>query len=106
MEGGPESLAEILSRLFVERGWGRRQQQMRLEEAWREVAGPQIAQATRMASFRRGVMEIEVVSPPLLHELAGFHKRRLLRDLQASLKGVTVKDLRFRLGAGPDGRPM
>ena len=31
---GPESLGEILSRLFTARGWGRRQDRLRLEEAW------------------------------------------------------------------------
>ena len=29
---GPESLGEILSRLFTARGWGRRQDRLRLEK--------------------------------------------------------------------------
>lgn len=113
MERGPESLAEILSRLFVQRGWGRRQEQARLEQAWSDVAGPEIAAATRVASFRRGILEIEVAHSALMHELVGFHKRRLLSELQAALTGVTIKDLRFRSGptingptvAGPTIRP-
>lgn len=98
MDRGPEPLAEILSRLFLQRGWGRRQEQTRLEQAWRDVAGPEIAAATRVASFRRGILEIEVGHAALMHELVGFHKRRLLGELQAALTGMTVTNLRFRAG--------
>ena len=35
-ESGPETLKEILSRLFTVRGWGRRQGQLHLEKAWAE----------------------------------------------------------------------
>jgi predicted nucleic acid-binding Zn ribbon protein len=102
MERGPESLAEILSRLFLQRGWGRRQEQARIEEAWGRVAGPELAKKTRVSAFRRGVLEIEVNHATLLQELVGFHRRRLLRDLQTALTGVHLKDLRFRLAARPD----
>jgi predicted nucleic acid-binding Zn ribbon protein len=100
MDRGPESLAEILGRLFVQRGWGRRQEQARLEEAWSKVAGPDWAASTRISSYRRGFVEIEVEHGTLLQELAGFHKRRLLRELQAVLTGMNIKDLRFRIVPG------
>ena len=105
---GPETLGEILSRLFTARGWGRRQDRLRLEQAWaqavQEVAGgrpggPDVARQTRVAGLRRGVLEVEVNSAVLLQELAHFHKRRLLEQLRGRLPGTTVNDLRFRNGA-------
>lgn len=98
-EEGPETLKEILSRLFTVRGWGRRQARLHLERAWEAAVGPQLAPQTRLAGMARGVWEIEVESAPLLQELAHFHKRKLLEKLRASLPGTTIKDLRFRAGS-------
>src|SRR5438874_12841314 len=95
---GPEPLGEILSRLFTARGWGRRQDRLRLEQAWAEAVGPDGAGHTRVAGLRRGVLEIEVANAVLLQELAHFHKRRLLEQLRRRLPGTTVTDLRFRAG--------
>jgi predicted nucleic acid-binding Zn ribbon protein len=90
---GPERLGEILSRLFAARGWGRRQERLRLEKAWAEAAGPDAARQTRVGGLRRGVLEVEVGSAVLLQELAHYHKRRLLAELRRT---IAVTDLRFR----------
>jgi len=97
-ESGPETLKEILSRLFTARGWGRRQGRLHLEKAWASAVGPEHANHTRVAGFRRGILEVEVNNGVLLQELAQFHKRRLLEALRSSLAGTTVTDLRFKAG--------
>jgi hypothetical protein len=97
-ETGPETLKEILSRLFTARGWGRRQGRLHLEKAWAAAVGPEQAAQTRVAGLRRGILEVEVNNGVLLQELAHFHKRRLLETLRASLAGTTVTDLRFKAG--------
>jgi predicted nucleic acid-binding Zn ribbon protein len=99
----PEALAEILSKLFAARGWGRRQERLRLERAWEEAAGPEVARQSRVNALRRGVLEVEVASAVLVQELASFHKRRLLEALRRVLAGrPAVNDIRFRSGApGP-----
>jgi predicted nucleic acid-binding Zn ribbon protein len=98
MDKGPEPLGEILSRLFTARGWGRRQGRLRLEQAWAEAAGAEIAKHTRAGALRRGVLEVEVASAVLLQELAHYHKRRLLEQLRKGLPELTLTDLRFRAG--------
>jgi len=95
---GPEPLGEILSRLFAARGWGRKQDRLRFERAWSEAIGPEWDPLTRLAGFRRGILEVEVVGSVLLQELAQFHKRRLVTRLRELLRGVTISDLRFRAG--------
>ena len=97
--GQPEKLGEILGRLFAARGWGRRHERVRLEEAWAAVIGTSGATHTRVGLLRRGVLEIVVDSAVLLQELAHFHKRSLLEKLRTRLPGVTINDLRFRAGA-------
>jgi predicted nucleic acid-binding Zn ribbon protein len=101
---GPEPLKEILARLFTARGWGRRQDRLRLEEAWADAlaacgvaGGP-----TRVGALRRGVLEVMVGNTVLLQELANFHKRPLLEQLRRRLPGTTVTDLRFRAGVVND----
>jgi predicted nucleic acid-binding Zn ribbon protein len=95
-EKGPELLAEVLARLFTERGWGRKQDRLRLERAWAEAVGAQMGPETRVGGFRGRVLEIEVRGAVLMQELAQFHKRRLLEALRKALPGTTVGDLRFR----------
>jgi predicted nucleic acid-binding Zn ribbon protein len=97
-EKGPEVLGEILSRLFIARGWGRRQERLRLEDAWALAAGPATAEHTRVARLRRGTLEIEVDNAVLLQELVHFQKRRLLEELRRRLPTETIADLRFRFG--------
>jgi predicted nucleic acid-binding Zn ribbon protein len=96
---GPEKIGEILSRLFAARGWGRKQDRLRLERAWADAVGPDFAPQTRVAGIKRNVLEVEVKGAVLLQELAQFHKRRLLEALRKTLAGVPVVDLRFRAGA-------
>jgi predicted nucleic acid-binding Zn ribbon protein len=97
-EPGPETLKEILSRLFTSRGWGRRQGRLHLEKAWAQAVGTEQALHTRVAGLRRGILEVEVNNGILLQELAQFHKRRLLEVLRPLLPGDTITDLRFRAG--------
>ncbi len=97
-ERGPEGLAEILSRLFTARGWGRRQGRLHLERAWEEAAGQDIAPQTRVGALRRGVLEVTVANAVLLQELTHYHKRRLLEQLRLRLPSTPITDLRFRAG--------
>src|SRR5258708_532657 len=69
---GPEKLGEILTRLFTARGWGNKQDRLRLEETWCTVVGTQTAGHTRVGSLRRGVLEVIVDSAVLLQELSNF----------------------------------
>src|SRR5262245_57591408 len=99
MDKGPENIAEILGRLFTSRGWGRKNDRLRLEGAWDEAAGPQLIKDTRIGVVRRGVMEIEVKNAVLIQELAQFHKRTLLGKLRKLLPTLTLTDLKFKAGA-------
>jgi predicted nucleic acid-binding Zn ribbon protein len=97
---GPEPLSEILSRLFTARGWGRRQDRLRLEDAWSAamIACGLTADQTHPGGLRRGVLEVIVGNGVLMQEMAHFHKRRLLEQIRQRLPGTTVTDLRFRAG--------
>lgn len=96
---GPEKIADILGRLFTSKGWGRKNDRLRLETAWADAAGPELLKNTRVLGMKRGVLEVEVKNAVQMSELAQFHKRGLLGKLRKSLPGVTLTDLKFRAGA-------
>lgn len=98
MADGPENLGDILSKLFASRGWGRKTERVRLEDAWTATAGD-LAGETRVVAIRRGVLEVEVKNGVLLQELAQFRKRALLAELRKQLAGTKVTDIKFRAGA-------
>ena len=97
-EPGPESLKEILARIFTLRGWGRRSERLHVERAWESAVGAKNAEKTRVVGLKRGVLEVEVNSAVLLQELAQYQKRQLLQALRASLNNTTITDLRFKSG--------
>jgi predicted nucleic acid-binding Zn ribbon protein len=99
MDKGPELLKEILSRLVVSRGWGRRQGQLHLERAWAEAVGAEHAKYTRVIRLRKNILEVEVANSVLLQELAHFHKRKIIQHLREKLTGTTVNDIRFKAGS-------
>src|SRR5260370_29599649 len=76
VEKGPELIGEVLSRLFLARGWGRKQERLRLEQAWAEAVGSEGAKQTCVHGLRRGVLEVIVGNAVLLQELAHYQKRR------------------------------
>jgi predicted nucleic acid-binding Zn ribbon protein len=96
---GPEKIDDVLGRLFTTRGWGRKNDRLRLESAWAEAAGAKLLKETRVLGLRRGVLEVEVRGAVLLAELTQYHKRGLLAKLRERLKGATVTDIKFRAGA-------
>ena len=95
---GPEKITDILGQLFLARGWGRKNDRLRLEAAWAEAAGEPLMTDTRLLGMKRGVMEIEVRNAVLIQELTQYHKRGLLGKLRKALPGVTLTDIKFRAG--------
>jgi predicted nucleic acid-binding Zn ribbon protein len=96
---GPEKIADVLGRLFTSRGWGRKNDRMRLESAWEDAVGEELLKNTRVLGLKRGVLEIDVKNAVLMSELTQFHKRGLLAKLRKTLAGVTLTDIKFRAGA-------
>lgn len=96
---GPEKIADVLGRLFTSRGWGRKNDRLRLESAWADAAGEVLLKDTRVLGMKRGVLEIDVRNAVLMSELAQYHKRGLLAKLRKAMPGVTLTDIKFRAGA-------
>src|SRR5260370_40731348 len=84
VEKGPELIGEVLSRLFLARGWGRKQERLRLEQAWADAVGSEGAEQTRVHGIRRGALEVVVGNSGFLQELAHYQQRRLLEKTRST----------------------
>jgi len=93
----PEALSEIIGRALREAGIRRPTGGSPVEEAWRDVAGEDVARHSRVASFRAGVMTVEVFTAPLREELQVYRRDELLRALRSRLGGAGPDRLHFRL---------
>ncbi len=98
MAKGPQRIANVLSELMAQRGYGRVQSTAGYEQAWREVAGPLAAQYTRVGGLKRGCLEILVANSTLMQELS-FQRVRLLEKLADRLPDQGIRNLRLRVGA-------
>jgi predicted nucleic acid-binding Zn ribbon protein len=97
MNRGPQSIGNVLSELMSRRGFARVQSAGACEAAWREAAGPLVAEYTRIGAIRGGTLEVVVANSTLVQEL-GFQKQSLLTALGELLPDEGIKNLRFRVG--------
>jgi len=94
---GPQKIGNVLSELMAQRGFARVQSTGEYEQAWREAAGPLVAQYTRVGSLKRGSLEILVANSVLMQELT-FQRAALLEKLVARLPEQGIRSLRLRVG--------
>ncbi len=97
MAKGPQAIGDIMAQLMARRGFGRVQSAAALEAAWREAAGPLMAEHTQVGAVRRGTLEVVVRHSALMQEL-GYQKQAILQKLAALAPEEPIKDLRFRVG--------
>jgi predicted nucleic acid-binding Zn ribbon protein len=88
-EGGLEPVGPLLRRLLQRLGLARRLEEQRAIELWPEVVGPAIADQTRAAGIREGVMFVDVASNVWLQEL-GLLRDGILERLNARLGAPLV----------------
>lgn len=92
-----KKLGDVLSQVIAMRGIGRIRGDRQLADAWKSVAGPDVAAGSRPTILRNGVLQILVTSSTLLGELVSFHKSTILARLKAEHPDLKVRDLKFKL---------
>lgn len=65
---------------------------------WGKVCPEKFIDDTRMKSFYRGTLTVEVSSSAVLQEISTFHKTEILEKLK-KIKNNKVQKLAFKLGA-------
>ena len=91
----PERLGKLVAEVVELAGLSRPMLVAELGQAWRQVAGEEVAARTVVTGFRAGTLHIQVDSPARRWELESFHRAGLLEGLREKLPRLYVKDLRF-----------
>lgn len=92
------SIGESVNQFLERTGLGSRMKHREIYGVWEGLAGPARTRHTRVVSVRRGVLEIEVDSAPLMHELE-FQKHGFLRVIQTQVEKPFINRIVFRLGS-------
>ncbi len=95
--GGPQRIADALSRLMARRGYARIQAASELDAAWSGAVGDPLAGQSRPGNLRRGVLDVTVGNSAVMQELT-FIKRTILKELERMVPEQKIRDLRFRVG--------
>lgn len=94
--GPSASIREVLALVFKQHGIGGDPKLRRVVAAWREAVGSESFARTRVVSFLRNVLSVEVDSAALLQELAVYRKRELLQALRRV--EASISEVKFRVG--------
>jgi len=91
-----QSIGDILREFFTQNPEiGRRLDEVRVVHAWREVLGPGVAQATRVAYVRGATLHVVLDSAVLRSELMMW-RDRLVRTLNERVGTDVIREIRFR----------
>ena len=96
--GGTEKLGDILARLMQKRAYAAPLAHEALRDAWVRAAGKRLSGRSRVATFRGGVLTIEVDSAAQRYELEAFKTPELLAALQQDESIPTIQRIVFRVG--------
>ena len=95
------TLGEALERTLRKQGLLSCAKHVSLYDAWTSIVGAGFAGRTRIAAFKRGILEIEVDSSALMTEIQ-FYRKALLQDLREKVRTPFISRISFILK--PDSR--
>ena len=90
------TLGEALERALRKQGILGCTRHASLYDAWKSTVGAEFADRTRIASFKRGNLEIEIDSSAMMTEIQ-FYRKALLQDLREKVRKPFISRISFVL---------
>ncbi len=97
--GGLASVKEILKHWIKENRGARQAGKERLSACWKQLVGEEIATHTRITTFVKGELLVEVDSASLLNELSTYFQKDILESLRLLDDFQGIQRIRFRTGS-------
>ena len=91
-----KTLGDILEQALAKQGLLARTRHSNVDEAWTSIVGSEFADHTRIASLKKGILEIEVDSSALMTEIQ-FYRKALLLDLRETVRKPFISRISFIL---------
>ena len=98
---GPEPLGGLLGEVARARGWEERLRAARLDEAWPDIVGPELAQRSRPGRLRGGILQVVVEAPRWATQLQYMTDQLAGRVVAET--GLPVREVRVVVGDVTDG---
>ncbi len=93
-KASPRRIGDVLRQIIKSAPWARRGDLRALAAAWREAAGPEVAERSKVASLTRGRLTIHVESATLRHEIEAFRKFEILQRMKEAYPAQRITSLR------------
>ena len=93
----PKTAVNLVNQIIARRGIAAEKSDNQLQGVWQSIVPAEIANQTRVAAVKRGILEITVSHSGLI-QLLNFSKEEYLNQLKQQLGNRKLKDIRFRLG--------
>ncbi len=88
----------LVARAMQGLGLGSRVQEAEVLLAWREVVGDFIAEHSKPARLKEGVLYVQVLQPAIHFELERNWKAQIVQKLRDRFGARVVREVRFRVG--------
>ena len=88
----------LLTKAMQGLGLGSRVQEAEVLRAWRETVGDFIAEHSRPARLKEGVLHVQVLQPAIHFELERVWKGQNVQKLRDRFGARVVREVRFRVG--------
>jgi predicted nucleic acid-binding Zn ribbon protein len=88
------SMKEAIQKLVASYGLNEKLAEKKIEEAWKKMAGPYIANRTSFMKFKNKTLTIKIESAVLSKELS-MQKELIIRNLNQLLEGDFVEKLKI-----------
>ena len=103
-QGSPVPLGNVLHSYIHRAGLVPRIRENRLFEAWEQIVGEGVAEATEPARLQNRTLQVKVANSVWIQQLQ-FHKKLMLQKVNEFLGEPFLKDLRFMLGEKAKAAP-
>jgi len=94
----PKRALNLINDLISRRGIAAQKSDAKLQGVWDGVVGMDIANQTRVANLRRGILTVDVANSSLMQMLE-FKRQDYLQEINQQLQSTGIKNLRFRIGS-------
>ncbi|MCX7010353.1 MAG: DUF721 domain-containing protein [Kiritimatiellaeota bacterium] len=99
-----QAVADVARQIIKDLKLDGRVTEMRLQNEWAQIVGPQVAMHARPGRLERGVLTVFVASSVWLAELSRMWLKPMLNNIQRQLGNGDVRLLRLQLDPDPPQR--
>ena len=93
----PKTAKYLINNIIARRGIAAEKSNQKLQNTWDSIVGMDLANQTKVASVKRGVLEVIVANSSVMQFLS-FSKHEYKEQINQQMPNEEILDLRFSIG--------